>query len=164
MAAGVLIMFSNLLTIFSAFKFIGELVLTVYRMLTRDILRFLIVYVTLLYGFATALHVLIYDATYEGEYNESPNQVTTYVCMYVCMYVCVCVCMHVRLLSDHVCMYVSMCIHTCICLCIKYCMCTCMCVHTCIRMCKSLDVYENYTHMKLACVHEYVHTACMYVL
>ncbi len=97
MAIGLIVMFSNLLTIMSAFEFIGVLILTVYRMLTRDVLQFLIVYIVLLYGFATAMHVLVYDSAVEDPedlkgLDVSPNQVMmrfVYIYIYVCMYVCI---------------------------------------------------------------------------
>ncbi len=91
MAAGLIIIFTNFLAILLAFKFVGILVLTIYRMLTGDVLRFLIVYIILLYGFATSLFVLVHDGPSEGEggLQASPGEVCMHVCMYVCMYVCV---------------------------------------------------------------------------
>jgi hypothetical protein len=87
------VLFSNFLTIISAFKFIGVLILTIYRMLTGDILRFLIVYIILLYGFAIAMYVLVHDSTpdhvaekldmcaeQKGRLDVSPNQVMSEVC------------------------------------------------------------------------------------
>ncbi len=54
-------------------------------MLTGDVLRFLIVYIVLLYGFASALFVLVY----EGESDEDPGLQTSptqVLCMY--LYAC----------------------------------------------------------------------------
>ncbi len=84
MAAGMVVMFSNLLNIITAFEFIGVLILTVYRMLTTDIFRFLIVYVILLYGFSIAMHVLVFDADLDNSedfkgFDESPNEVRVVV-------------------------------------------------------------------------------------
>jgi hypothetical protein len=81
LAAGLLVMFSNLLPIISPFKWIGKLVLTIYRMLTGDVLKFLFLYVILLYGFATAMHVLVYDAAAENleGLDVSPNEVNFHV-------------------------------------------------------------------------------------
>ena len=66
MATGLIIMFSALLPVISAFKFIGVLILTVYRMLTGDIFRFLVVYIILLYGFSAAMYMLMPADTYEA--------------------------------------------------------------------------------------------------
>ena len=62
MAACAMVLFRNFLTIIAAFKFMGVLILTIYRMLMGDVLRFLIVYIVLLYSFAIALYVLVHDA------------------------------------------------------------------------------------------------------
>ncbi len=77
MAAGLIVMFSNLLLLISAFKAFGVLILTVYRMLTGDVFQFIVVYMILLYGFATALHVVSPEDT--GGLDLSPNFVSKLV-------------------------------------------------------------------------------------
>jgi hypothetical protein len=86
MSAGLIIGFCTLLPIISAYKFISVIVLTVYRMVTGDVLRFLVMYIILLYGFATAMYVLVHDgAALEPKgMNASPNDVST--CLYMCVY------------------------------------------------------------------------------
>jgi hypothetical protein len=81
MASGLIIMFSNLLLLIAAFKSIGVLIITVYHMLTGDVFEFLVVYVILLYGFATALFVLVHDASVGdlGGLDLSPNQVSMHI-------------------------------------------------------------------------------------
>jgi hypothetical protein len=89
LAAGLIIGFSTLLPIISAFKFISVIVLTVYRMVTGDVLRFLVIYIILLYGFATAMYVLVHDARpdpnhlYLKQVDQSPNHVGFFV--YFCV-------------------------------------------------------------------------------
>jgi hypothetical protein len=77
MALALVILFSNLLNIIIPFKFIGEMVVSMYRMLTGDILRFLFVYVILLYGFAIAMYVLVHDnyIDHPGGLDFSANEV-----------------------------------------------------------------------------------------
>jgi hypothetical protein len=76
MAAALVVLFSNLLNIIIPFKFIGEMVVSMYRMLTGDILRFLCVYIVLLYGFASAMYVLVHENYVESEgLSLSPSEV-----------------------------------------------------------------------------------------
>jgi predicted CDP-diglyceride synthetase/phosphatidate cytidylyltransferase len=80
MAACLIITFSNFLQVISAFEFIGILVLTIYRMLTGDLLKFLLVYTTLLYGLALAIYVLGHDAfaDHATHVEFSANDVSVY--------------------------------------------------------------------------------------
>jgi hypothetical protein len=78
MAAGLLVMFANLLNIIAIFEFVCIVVRTVYRMLTGDVLRFIIVYVVMLYGFGLAMYVLIHEGYSEQVpgLTHSANQVS----------------------------------------------------------------------------------------
>jgi hypothetical protein len=86
MAAGLIIMCSNFLQVISAFQFIGILVLTIYRMLTGNVLKFLLVYTTLLYGLAAAVYVLGHDplAEHETEVEFSANEVSVHAALVFC--------------------------------------------------------------------------------
>ncbi len=78
MSVGFLVIFCNLLPIISPIKFVGVLVLTIYRMLTGDVFRFFIVYIILLYGFSLALFALVKDTNPEplGSLDMTPNEVS----------------------------------------------------------------------------------------
>ncbi len=87
MSVGLIIGFSTLLPIISAFKFISVIVLTVYRMVTGDVFRFVVIYIILLYGFATAMYVLAHNGlTSESRgLSVSPNQVSVLMRWYACV-------------------------------------------------------------------------------
>mmetsp|Transcript_33915 Transcript_33915/g.85739 ORF Transcript_33915/g.85739 Transcript_33915/m.85739 type:complete len:215 (-) Transcript_33915:1829-2473(-) len=70
-------MFCNVLPIVTAFKYIGVLVLTTYRMLISDIARFILVYIVMLLGFSTAMYVL-FDTSEEATPIENNLQLTDF--------------------------------------------------------------------------------------
>uniref|UniRef100_A0A6T8NHJ3 Ion transport domain-containing protein n=1 Tax=Hemiselmis andersenii TaxID=464988 RepID=A0A6T8NHJ3_HEMAN len=65
-----IVMFCNVLPIVTAFKYVGVLVLTTYRMLISDVARFIVVYIVMLLGFSTAMYVL-FDTSDEAQVLDS---------------------------------------------------------------------------------------------
>jgi len=72
------VLFCNLLNLLIPFKFVGMLVVTIYRMLVGDIARFLIVYLILLYGFGTASYVLQQERPIDVNYENYPEERSPY--------------------------------------------------------------------------------------
>jgi len=72
------IMFCNVLPIVTAFKYIGVLVLTTYRMLISDIARFILVYIVMLTGFSTAMYVLFDTSNYAEALDISGLRLTDF--------------------------------------------------------------------------------------
>ena len=66
LAVGSILLFSNALNVLVPFRYVGEMVITVYRMIVGDVFRFLVVYGLICCGFSFAMALMCQHVDFDG--------------------------------------------------------------------------------------------------